>query len=207
MSLDTLLTFIFASTVLAFAPGPDNIFVLTQSALYGKRSGILVTLGLCTGLLVHTSAIALGLAGIFRLSATAFSLLRVFGALYLLYLAWQAIKASRSTLQTDKAPVLSDIALYRRGIIMNLSNPKIAIFFLAFLPQFTDPAAGSLSSQLMLLGALFIIIAFLVFSLISCLAGFSLHRFGNSQTAQAYLNRIAALIFLGLALKLAISTQ
>lgn len=206
MSLDTLFTFVLASAILSFAPGPDNIFVLTQSALHGKRAGIFITLGLCTGLIVHTLAVALGLAAIFMVSALAFNILKFIGAGYLIYLAWQALRASNTDLKaepkTTQASALSSSVLYRRGIIMNLTNPKVAIFFLAFLPQFTNPDAGSLSLQLIFLGGLFIVVALLVFSLIAVLAGFIAVWFKNSPTAQLVMNRIAALVFIGLAARL-----
>ena len=88
MPLESIAAFIVASALLSIAPGPDNIFVLTQSALYGKKSGIFVTLGLCTGLIVHTTAVAFGIAAIFQTSVVAFTILKVLGALYLAYLAW-----------------------------------------------------------------------------------------------------------------------
>ena len=94
ISSETIITFSTASILLALAPGPDNIFVLTQSALRGKRAGIVVMLGLCTGLIVHSSAVALGVAVIFQASAVAFSALKFVGAGYLVYLAWQAFRAS-----------------------------------------------------------------------------------------------------------------
>ena len=96
---DIVITFFTASVLLALAPGPDNIFVLTQSTLYGKMSGLVVMLGLCTGLIVHTTAVALGVAIIFQTSAVAFSALKFIGAGYLLYLAWQAFKASANKIE------------------------------------------------------------------------------------------------------------
>lgn len=133
---DVILLFVTASVALAFAPGPDNIFVLTQSALHGRKTGLLVTLGLCTGLLVHTAAVSLGVAAIFQASLLAFSLLKLAGVLYLLYLAAQAFRASKAALESDGSGALSWCGLYTRGVIMNITNPKGAIFFLAFLPQF-----------------------------------------------------------------------
>tara|TARA_B110000305_G_C19424829_1_gene632999 strand:- start:1229 stop:1855 length:627 start_codon:yes stop_codon:yes gene_type:complete len=204
MNPESLTTFLAASFLLSLAPGPDNIFVLTQSALYGKRQGIIITLGLCTGLIVHTGAVALGVAAIFMVSARAFTTLKLIGASYLLYLAWQAWKASASSLDNSLETTLPSIgALYRRGIIMNLSNPKIAIFFLAFLPQFADPASGNMTLQLFMLGCIFILVSFIVFSIIACLAGLIAEYFKRSKHAQILLNRIAALVFTSLALRLA----
>ena len=153
--IESLLTFLFASALLSIAPGPDNIFVLTQSALYGRRSGLLITLGLCTGLIVHTSLVAFGVAVIFQTSAIAFTVLKIIGALYLLYLAWLAFTAGTSDLESATSTQRSGIALYQRGILMNLSNPKVSIFFLAFLPQFASLENGALAPQIFTLGFLF----------------------------------------------------
>ena len=127
--IETLLTFFLASVLLALAPGPDNIFVLTQSSLYGKRSGLSVVLGLCTGLVVHSLAVALGIAVIFQQSALAFSVLKMAGAGYLVYLAWQAFRASVSKIQAQGNGEIRLLKLYGRGIIMNITNPKVPIFF------------------------------------------------------------------------------
>lgn len=205
--VESLVTFIVASSLLSIAPGPDNIFVLMQSALYGRKSGVLVTLGLCTGLIIHTTVVALGIAVIFQKSTVAFTALKIAGALYLLYLAWQAFRTSAKPLEGHGTTLRSSSALYRRGIIMNITNPKVSIFFLAFLPQFTSPDSGNLAAQIILLGALFIVIALVIFSTIALLAGTLGGWLSNSPKAQIYLNRLAGTVFIGLALKLATSSS
>jgi threonine/homoserine/homoserine lactone efflux protein len=205
--LSTLALFTSASVLLALAPGPDNIFVLTQSALKGKLVGIVVTLGLCTGLIVHTSAVALGVAAIFQASALAFNLLKYAGAAYLLYLAWGAFRAGASTLDNLETREISLWRSYLRGIIMNVTNPKVSIFFLAFLPQFTNPANGSLPLQLIVLGLLFILATIVVFGTISLLAGMLGQWLRRSERAQVLLNRIAGAVFAGLAIKLATASR
>ncbi len=207
MTPDVLLTFVVASALLSFAPGPDNIFVLMQSALHGRRAGIFITLGLCTGLLVHTSLVALGVAALIMVSTTAFLILKLIGASYLVYLAVMALRASASTVTSASGEPLTALGYYLRGILMNLSNPKVAIFFLAFLPQFARPEAGSVTAQLLVLGALFILVALIVFSLIAFLAGWLATSLGRSARAQTLLNRLAALVFLGLAARLALSSR
>lgn len=205
--IETLLTFFMASAFLALIPGPDNIFVLTQSALNGKISGIFVTAGLCTGLLVHTAAVVFGVAVIFKTSAMAFTTLKLVGACYLLYLAWQAFRSQESV---DKARTNGEQRLgklYIRGIIMNITNPKVSIFFLAFLPQFADPARGSLAVQLVILGGVFILATILVFGSIALLAGILGQWFTQSLKARIVMNRMAGLVFVGLALKLATSNR
>jgi threonine/homoserine/homoserine lactone efflux protein len=200
--IETLSTFFTASVLLAIAPGPDNVFVLTQSALHGKVSGLIVTLGLCTGLMVHTTAVALGVAVIFQASAVAFTVLKTFGACYLLYLAWHAFRTSATEIKARQNGGQSLGKLYRRGIIMNVTNPKVSIFFLAFLPQFADPGRGSLTSQLVVLGGVFIVATVLVFGSIASLAGAIGQWLNRSSKAQLMMNRLAGAVFVGLALKL-----
>jgi threonine/homoserine/homoserine lactone efflux protein len=201
--VETLLTFFIASVFLALAPGPDNIFVLTQSSLYGKRSGLVVMLGLCTGLVVHSFAVALGVAVIFQRSALAFSMLKMAGAGYLLYLAWLAFRASISKIRTQGNGEIRLLKLYGRGIIMNITNPKVSIFFLAFLPQFADPSRGPVWLQILMLGGLFIFSTILVFGGVAMLAGTLGQWVNRSHKVQKIMNRVAGTVFLGLALKLA----
>jgi threonine/homoserine/homoserine lactone efflux protein len=203
LPVDTALTFFAASVLLALAPGPDNVFVLAQSALHGRGAGLLVTLGLCTGLLVHTSAVAVGVATLFQASAVAFSILKLCGVAYLLYLAWQAFRAHQAELALKPKLKPAASRLYLRGIIMNLTNPKVSIFFLAFLPQFAVPARGSMTLQLILLGAVFILATLLVFGGIALLAGTLGRWLSSSERAQMVLNRVAGTVFVGIALKLA----
>jgi len=205
--LDSLLVFFSASVLLALSPGPDNIFVLTQSALRGAFAGFIITLGLCTGLLVHTSAVAFGVAAIFKTSAVAFNALKYIGAVYLLYMAWKAFRASPADIASGNNSERSLSVLYRRGIIMNITNPKVSIFFLAFLPQFADPSRGALILQMFLLGAVFILSAVLVFGMVCILAGTIGDRLRRSPRTQNIINRMAGLVLVGLALKLATSER
>jgi len=207
LSIETLLAFGMASVLLALAPGPDNIFVLTQSAMHGKASGLIVTLGLCTGLLVHTTAVAFGVAVIFQASALAFTALKLAGATYLLYLAWQAFRASAAAIKTGTNRRLTFGKLYQRGIIMNVTNPKVSIFFLAFLPQFADPARGSLTLQLILLGGVFIAATVVVFGGIAWMAGSLGQWLIKNEKAQTIMNRVAGVVFVGLALKLSTTSR
>lgn len=205
--LSTLLLFTSASLLLALAPGPDNLFVLTQAALKGRLVGLVVTLGLCTGLIVHTSAVALGVAAVFQASALAFNLLKYAGAAYLLYLAWGAFRAGASVLSSESDQEISLARYYLRGIVMNVTNPKVSIFFLAFLPQFTRPEMGSLPLQMLVLGAVFILATLLVFGAISLLAGVLGQWLRRSARAQQLLNKTAAVVFAALALKLAAASR
>ena len=204
---ETLAAFFVASTLLALAPGPDNIFVLTQSALRGRGAGLMVTLGLCTGLIVHTTAVAFGVAAIFQASAMAFTALKLVGAGYLLYLAWQIFRAPAVRPDSRPAAGMAIGRLYLRGIVLNVTNPKVSIFFLAFLPQFANPQRGALSLQILALGGVFILSTWLVFGAIALLAGSLGQWFTRSQKTQKIMNRIAGSVFFGLAVKLATTKQ
>ncbi|USE35829.1 LysE family translocator [Endozoicomonas sp. SCSIO W0465] len=206
ITVEAFITLGLASILLSLAPGPDNIFVLTQSALHGRKAGFFVTLGLCTGLIFHTAAVAFGVAAIFQTSVLAFNILKLIGAAYLIYLAWQAFKAPGKNINSaGRSDPVTPIKLYFRGIIMNITNPKVSIFFLAFLPQFASPESGAIAPQIFVLGFIFILVTLLVFNIISLLSSMLGAWLSGSKKAQLYLNKISGTVFLGLALKLATS--
>jgi threonine/homoserine/homoserine lactone efflux protein len=207
LTLQTALAFFGVSLLLGITPGPDNLFVLVQSARFGRRAGMLVVLGLCGGLVVHTSAIALGLAAVFAASETAFVVLKFAGAAYLAYLAWQAFTAPVSDGSGTDVAALRPQQLLLRGVIMNLSNPKVVFFFLAFLPQFVDPARGAVALQLAQLGAIFILATLVTFGAISYFAATLGQRLRGSARAQAWMNRAAGTVFASLALRLAVAQR
>lgn len=214
---DAMMAFFVTALLLGIAPGPDNIFVLTQSALFGMGAGMVTTLGLVTGLCVHTTAVALGVAAIFQASALAFTLLKTAGAGYLLWLAWLSFRAGASTAniaQGDAAaggPVGAAfpgyMTLYQRGIVMNVTNPKVSIFFLAFLPQFCDPARGSVAVQVLILGALFMLATIVVFWTVAALGGRLAVWFNRSQRGQIIMQRVAGCIFVAMAAALLLSSR
>lgn len=207
LSAETVLTFFTASLLIGLAPGPDNIFVLTQSTLHGRTAGLVVMLGLCTGLIAHSMAVAFGAAAVFQSSTVAFSVLKFSGAGYLLYFAWQTFTAKAAGLSGELRCGPGRGELYRRGIIMNITNPKVSIFFLAFLPQFADPTRGSVAMQIILLGGLFIVATILVFGIVAITAGSLRKWLLRSDRAQVALNRLAGIVFVGLAAKLAIAER
>ena len=205
LSGDTALAFFAASVLLALVPGPDNVFVLLHAAAHGARAGLLVVLGLCSGLLFHTGAVALGLAALLAASSTAFTTLKALGAAYLLWLAWLSWRAAAGLPGGDAPPPLGARQTYLRGVLMNISNPKVALFFLAFLPQFVEPARGAVALQILQLGGVFMLATLLTFGAVALLAG----RFGqllqDSPSAQVRLNRLASVVFVGLALRLVLA--
>lgn len=207
LTIDTTLTFFAASVLLALSPGPDNVFVLLHSAVHGRRAGLLVVLGLCSGLLFHTAAVALGLAALLAASGAAFLVLKLAGAAYLLYLAWGAWNAPAGLGDAQADTRMTPWQTYARGVVMNVTNPKVAIFFLAFLPQFANPELGHVPTQIALLGAIFGLAALLTFGLIAWFAASFGAVFKRSARAQVALNRTAAVVFTALAARLALSQR
>lgn len=207
-AIETLVAFFGVCVLLALTPGPDNLFVLLQSAQRGWRAGMCVVLGLCLGLVGHTAAVALGLAAVFAASSVAFTVLKFCGAAYLAWLAWGALRAPASVSEATPGAAAAGgnggaLRMVGRGVVMNLTNPKVLVFFLAFLPQFADPAKGGMARQIMLLGLVFMLATLLVFGAIACFSGAFGAILQRSARAQRLLNRVAGLVFLGLALRLA----
>jgi threonine/homoserine/homoserine lactone efflux protein len=198
-SIETILAFISASVVLSFVPGPDNIFVLTQSAIRGWRVGIHTTLGLCSGLIVHTVLVSLGVSVIFQTSQLAFQGLKIIGACYLVYLAYQSMKSKSMDFKSSDKPKKS---FYLTGVVMNITNPKVAIFFLVFLPQFVNIDNGNVPAQMFALGLIFILCAFCVFSFIAYLSSFLKPLLSKSPAVVKRLNIFAAFVYVSLALNL-----
>jgi threonine/homoserine/homoserine lactone efflux protein len=200
-SLETCGAFFMAAMILGIAPGPDNIFVFTQSALYGARAGLATTLGLITGLCGHTAAVALGVAALLRASPLAFSLLKFAGAAYLLYLACLSFCAGSPATLSRQESFPGYAALYRRGVIMNITNPKVTLFFLALLPQFANPARGPVALQIVIFGLLFQLATAIVFGAASMLGNELAKRIASPQ-AKTFMSRLAACVFAALALAL-----
>lgn len=200
--LSTLLSFTSASILLCLAPGPDNIFVLTLSSTHGRKAGLWVTLGICSGLIVHTLAVALGLAIIIQTSDIAFNLLKVAGALYLLYLAKGALTAPDQEIQKNIKSVSMSASLYKKGALLNITNPKVAVFFLAFLPQFVPNDSSDTTLALVLLGLIFMLIAGTVFGCIALLSGSIGQWLQIHPSAQSRLNKASGIVFIALALRL-----
>ena len=201
LSLETIIAFVLASVVLSLVPGPDNIFVMTNSALKGWKAGFYITLGLCTGLIGHTILVAIGVSVIFQTSALAFNGLKIVGACYLIYLGWLSLKSKELTIDSNDAESVNR-SYYITGIVMNLTNPKVALFFLVFLPQFINPINGSVTIQIFILGFLFILSALSVFSSIAFLGSFLEGYLKKSSTINKNINKLAALVYFALAINL-----
>ncbi|MBT1062242.1 LysE family translocator [Bowmanella sp. Y26] len=198
-SLDILLTFSLAALLLSLSPGPSNLYIMARSLSQGHQAGVAAAGGLAIGSFIYVIATALGLAAIFKYSPLAYTLLKLAGAAYLIYLgiSYLMAKPDGQPQQTRLKP-WSKARIFRQSVVVELTNPKTALFFLAFLPQFVRPEAGSISSQLLVLGMVYMLIALCCDLLVALLS----HKLGNwlSQHAQFPLwqDRISGGILLGL---------
>jgi len=157
-ALSTIALFLLAALGLLLIPGPSVLYILTHSVAQGKRAGLASVLGIELASLIHAIAAALGLSALLLTSALAFSIVKYLGAAYLIYLGVRTLLAREERQQTAAAPK-SLSQLLTRGFLVNLLNPKTALFFYAFLPQFVNPARGAVAGQMLLLGALFVLLA------------------------------------------------
>ncbi len=171
MEINTFIYFLTASVLITLAPGPDNMYLLAKSLASGAKSGVALSGGLASGIVFHTGLVMLGAAALIKASPLAFMALKFVGAGYLLYLAWQAFHEQGDLELGQDIDALAYGALYRRGILMNVLNPKVLLFFLAFLPQFVDTGSEQMALHIALLGAVFALQAFIIFALIAICAG------------------------------------
>ncbi len=197
--IENLLSFSLATLALALAPGPDNIYVLTQSLTNGTKSGIATTAGLISGCIVHTTLLAFGISAIITASEELFYGIKVLGACYLLYLAYTVYKSDAAISLNQSVQKKSYWQLFKIGVIMNLVNPKVMIFFLAFFPGFLWDKEGNTVAQFYILGITFMVISFVVFSAVSIMAGnISKYLLKNHKVGQV-LKWLQIVVFVGIA--------
>jgi threonine/homoserine/homoserine lactone efflux protein len=206
MTESMLIYFLGASVALTIAPGPDNIFVVTQGIARGRKPAIITALGMCSGLSVHTAGAAFGISAVFYSSAVAFSIVKYAGAAYLLYLAFRTLRES-SVIRLPNGDDRPYAALFGRGFIMNVLNPKVAMFFLAFLPQFVTPDTAHFPLEMLLLGFIFMIQAVIIFCLIGYFSG-SIGRLVTSRPRMARLfDLLTAGVFVSLGIRLGLAER
>jgi threonine/homoserine/homoserine lactone efflux protein len=206
-STHNIVLFMVSALALNLSPGPSILYILSRSIGQGREAGLLSVFGLATATLIHAVAMALGLSTLFLYSPLAFAVVKYLGAAYLIYLGIGAL-LSRGTLQPVAAAApLSRGAIYRQGVVTDLLNPKVALFFIAFLPQFVDPAVGSPTMQILFFGLLFHITGVPV-NLMVALAGGRLAKLLARRPGWARVqNWITGTVLVGLGLRLALSEQ
>jgi len=159
-TIPTLLAFAVAATLLVIVPGPNVLFIITRGIDQGRKAALASTLGVETGMFLHFAAAMLGLSALVASSEPVFTTVKYAGAAYLIWIGWKSIRSVPTDLSVPRQERRLPLRrLYVQGLVINVLNPKVGLFFLAFLPQFIDPSAGSTTAQLLVLGLIFIPIA------------------------------------------------
>jgi len=197
--LETLLSFVVATCILALSPGPDNMYVLTQSLVNGSKSALATTAGLISGCIVHTTLLAFGISAVITTNPSLFFGIKVLGALYLLYLAYSVFKNDVTLEFSENAPKKSYGQLFKQGVIMNLLNPKVMLFFLALFPQFLWEPQTNTVRQFYILGVTFMVVSFIVFATIALLAGSVSSFLNKNKHTGVVLKWLQILVFLAIA--------
>lgn len=206
--LNDLLLFCGAALLMVLTPGPNMIYLISRSICQGRRAGVLSLFGVAAGFLVHMFAAAVGLTALFMAIPLAYELLKWAGALYLLYLAWQAVRpGARSPFQARDLPIDSPRRLFFMGFLTNVLNPKIAVFYLAIFPQFVSPAHGSVFAQSLLLGITQIGVSFSVNLCIVMFAARLALWFARSPHWLAAQRWVMGAVLAGLAVRLALEPR
>ncbi|MEO0539884.1 MAG: LysE family translocator [Cyanobacteria bacterium P01_A01_bin.105] len=201
------LLFFSAALALNLAPGPDMVYILSRTIAQGQKIGLASSLGVCTGALVHVVAAALGVSAILATSAVAFAVVKYVGAAYLFYLGVQAWRSKGTQFQVapGKVDQVSVWQAFRQGMLVDILNPKVAIFFMAFLPQFVRAEAGSTVLQTIGLGLLVILVAMGVEATFVLVAGRVTHVFRHNRRLSLGLDRLLGSILIGLGLRLVLT--
>jgi len=205
--LSNLLPFMAAALALNLTPGADMTYVIARSATQGRAAGISASFGVAAGSFVHSLLAAFGVAALVASSEAAFISIKVVGAVYLLYLAFKAFRAGAHGLHLQALAPVKLSRVFAEGALTNLLNPKVALFILAFLPQFVDPTKGSVIVQILVLGLIFNIGGTTVNVIVAASAGAASGMLRNSATFSRWLNRISGIVFVGLALRLALAER
>lgn len=203
----SLALFMTATLALNIAPGPDMLYVSTRSLAQGRRAGVISALGIAAGAVVHTVAIASGLAALLRALPLAYEIVRFAGAAYLIWLGVQALRGKAGPASSKTLDRASEWAVFRQGAITNILNPKVALFFLAFLPQFVDPARGSVALQIVVLGCLFNTSGTIVNIAVAHLAASAGRWLGARGHVERIFRWLTASVFIGLGLRLALGDR
>lgn len=198
--------FIISGLLLNMTPGPDSILIMARSAGQGFKAGVAAVLGICSGTCVHIAAAAFGLSALFATSAEAFLLIKLLGAAYLLYIGVQMLRTKSAISMEQATPAAASLGtIYRQGLLTNVLNPKVALFFLAFLPQFVAPDATDKTLAFLFLGAIFNFNGMLWCLLLAWTSAVAAEKVKTSQQVKLWLNRTVGALFVALGLKLALS--
>ncbi|QRM19235.1 LysE family translocator [Dechloromonas sp. TW-R-39-2] len=203
LSVEQFFGFLLAASLITLAPGPDNLMVLGIGMSKGRREGIAFGLGCALGCLSHTLLAVVGVSALIASSVEAFTVLKICGGLYLVWLGINALRsAGGASIRGDGGDRKTPGALFLKGILANVINPKVILFFLSFLPQFVVPANGSVTLQMAMLGILFTLQAAVIFGLLGYFSGAVGQWVNASPRVGVALDRLTGVIFVGLGLRL-----
>ena len=197
-SSPSLLGFVAAALVILLIPGPGVLYILARSLSQGRRAGLVSVLGLSVGALAHVVAATAGLSAILLASATAFGVVKLLGAGYLIYLGIRTLLARDESATVQASAPRATYRLFVDGVVVSVLNPKIAVFFLAFLPQFVDPSRGSVEVQVLLLGLLYVAMALVTDGMYALLAGTLRHWLGGRVAGGPWPRYASGVLYLGL---------
>jgi threonine/homoserine/homoserine lactone efflux protein len=203
--LSTIVVFLLAALWLLLIPGPAVIYIVTRSAAQGRRAGLASVLGIELATLVHVAAAALGLSALLMTSALAFSVVKYAGAAYLVYLGIRLLIARTDDSAPEKMPARTYVQLFGKGFLVNLLNPKTAIFFYSFLPQFIDPSRGSPFLQIAMLGGMFVALATCTDSLYALIGSSAGSYLSRSMKIQKVRRFVSGGIYIALGIGAAVS--
>jgi len=200
MEFSTIWLFVVAAAALLIIPGPAVFYIMARSIDQGKKAGLISVLGVSLGGAVHVLAGAIGVSAILMTSATAFTIVKYLGAAYLIYLGCKTLfsKSDSTTSEIPKAPHKKLVKIFYESALVEIMNPKTALFFLAFFPQFISPSTGSVTVQFLLLGTIFIILALLSDGLYAALAASMRKRIVGSKVSSKVMNRITGYLYIAL---------
>ncbi|WMI69983.1 LysE family translocator [Mangrovimonas sp. YM274] len=201
MNVDILISFVVATSALAISPGPDNIYVLLQSIAHGKKYGLATVAGLISGCIVHTTLVAFGVSTLIKENDYVYLAIKLFGAGYLLYLAYKVYKSSSALeLNSRGIPKKSVSQLYKQGVIMNVLNPKVSLFFLALFPGFLFSDSLSTVWQFYVLGFIFMGVSLVIFAGIAILSGAISNYLIHHKNTGLVLKWLQIIVFVGIAI-------
>ncbi|WP_319519105.1 LysE family translocator [uncultured Martelella sp.] len=202
------IAFFITALIVVLVPGTGVVYTLATGLSSGRRASVAAAIGCTFGIVPAILASVFGLAALFHTSAVLFQTVKFAGVAYLLYLAWQALK-EHGTLSISAEPRAkrSTLAIVRDGFLLNILNPKLSVFFLAFLPQFVDPGASHAVFQMLMLSGIFMLMTLVVFIVYGQFAALMRDRVFSSERAMAWMRRSVAMAFAGFGLKLALSRQ
>lgn len=208
IGISNLVMYTIGAALIIVSPGPDFIYVTTRGVAHGKKAGVISAAGISIGLLIHTTLAALGLSALLQTSGIAFQTIKLAGALYLAYLGIRMLLEKKALVSRDDSIAKKEIngfSIFQQGMLTNVLNPKAIITFMAFIPQFINPADGNPTLQVMILGGVIVLLAIVWFGCVGYFSGKMGQWIIQNQFLQRIIQKVSGVVLIGLGLKLAMS--